>query len=64
MTKNKISKQTLVKKSKKAKSPKGDPRDELLASYTRYIGLLENSIEMMQVECAFDEFLETCPTIH
>jgi len=64
MTKNKISKQTLVKKSKKAKSPKGDPRDELLAAYTRYIGLLENSIEAMQVECAFDEFLETCPTIH
>lgn len=64
MTKNKISKQALVKKSKKAKSPKGDPRDELLAAYTKYIGILENNIEIMQANNAFDEFLETCPTIH
>ena len=64
MTKNKISKKTLVKKSKKAKSTKGDARDELLAAYTKYIGILENNIETMQINCAFDEFLETCPTIH
>ena len=57
---------TIAKKSKKAKLPKVDARDELLSAYTTYIGMLENNLKIMESNCAYNKFLETSPspTIH